>query len=185
MKLDPVINAIHHGIRDDITFALEHKRYRATLLLSFSAMDAMAFLDMPAKQSDVTRTDFINWTSRHIVFPGEEQLTGIDLYGARCGLLHTYSAHSKLSREGDCRHLVFIHQSTGAPVIPHRGARKYVLVSISALVDALFAGIDRFLPQLFADSSRAAVAEERLGKLMLYEEVPKSDPRFRGFVHRL
>src|SRR5436190_917988 len=77
MKLDPVVNAIHHGIRDDITFALEHKRYRATLLLSFSAMDAMAFLEMPAKQSDVTRTDFINWTSRYIVFPGEEQLTGI------------------------------------------------------------------------------------------------------------
>jgi hypothetical protein len=100
VKLDPVINAIHRGIRDDIAFAREHERYRATLLLSFSAMDAMAFLDMPAKQSDVTRTDFINWTSRYILFPGEEQLTGTDLYGARCGLLHTTArTQSSAARE--------------------------------------------------------------------------------------
>ena len=32
-----------------------------------------------------------------------EQLTGLDLYGARSALLHEYSVFSRLSREGKCR----------------------------------------------------------------------------------
>jgi hypothetical protein len=59
------------------------------------------------------------------------------------------------------------------------------LVSITGLVDALLAGIDRFLPQLFSDAAKAKVAEGRLGKLMVHEVVGKDDPRLRGFVHGL
>ena len=51
---------------------------------------------MPATHTEVASKDFIQWAFRHIRFPGTEQLTGEDLYGARCALLHSYTAQSKL-----------------------------------------------------------------------------------------
>ncbi|SRR6266568_2812504 len=183
MKNDPIVNAINEGIRGDIQFNLDGGRYRAVLMLTYSAMDAMAFLNMPANQSEVVRKDFIGWASSYIRFPGVDQLTGEDLYGARCGLLHAYGADSKLSRAGQCRRLIYIHGPTNKPVIPYAGTMALVMVSIPALVRALFEGIDTFLPQLFAHSERRALAEERLKKLVMYEEVTGDDTRFRGFQH--
>ena len=48
LKYDPVINAIQRGIKDDIDFNHNAERFRATILLIYAAMDAMAFLNMPA-----------------------------------------------------------------------------------------------------------------------------------------
>ena len=183
MKNDPIVNAINEGIRGDIQFNLDNGRYRAVLILAFSAMDAMAFLGMPANKTDVGRKDFIAWAAQYIRFPGSEQLSGEDLYGARCGLLHTYGSDSKLSREGHCRRLIYIHGPTSQPIIPYTGSMALVMVSIHALVRALFDAIDHFLPELFADSDRRGVAEQRLQKLMVYEEASGDDTRFRGFRH--
>jgi hypothetical protein len=183
MKNDPIINAINEGIRGDIQFNLDNSRFRAVLILTYSAMDAMAFLGMPANQTEVGRKDFIGWASRYICFPGAEQLTGEDLYGARCGLLHTYGSDSKLSRAGQCRRLIYIYGPTSKPVIPYTGSMALVMVSIPALVRALFDGIDTFLPQLFSDSEKETLAEERLEKLMMYEKTSGDDMRFRGFRH--
>jgi hypothetical protein len=183
MKNDPVVNAINEGIRGDIQFNLDNGKYRAVLILTFSAMDAMAFLGMPASKTAVGRKDFIEWASRYIRFPGADQLNGEDLYGARCGLLHTYGSDSKLSREGQCRRLIYIHGPTYKPVIPYTGSMSLVMVSIPALVLALFEAIDSYLPQLFADAEKRATTEKRLKKLILYEEITSDDTRLRGFRH--
>jgi hypothetical protein len=183
MKNDPIINAINEGIRGDIQFNLDNGRFRAVLILTYSAMDTMAFLGMPANQTEVGRKDFIEWASQYICFPGAYQLTGEDLYGARCGLLHTYGSDSKLGRAGQCRRLLYIHGPTSEPVIPYTGSMALVMVSIPALVRALFGGIDTFLPQLFSDADKKARAEERLDKLMVHEETSGDDMRFRGFSH--
>jgi hypothetical protein len=42
IETDPIINAINDGIRGDIAFNLKHARYRATLILTYPAIDAMA-----------------------------------------------------------------------------------------------------------------------------------------------
>jgi hypothetical protein len=183
VKNDLIINAISEGIRGDIQFNLDNERFRAVLILTYSAMDTMAFLGIPARQTEVGRKDFIGWASRYIRFPGADQLTGEDLYGARCGLLHTYGSDSKLSRAGQCRRLIYIHGPTTQPVIPYAGSMAVVMVSIPALVRALFDGIDTFLPQLFSDPDKKAIAEERLDKLMAYEKTSGDDMRFRGFRH--
>jgi hypothetical protein len=121
---------------------------------------------MSANQQDVERSDFVAWVERYIKFQCEEQLTGLDLYGARCAMLHTYGARSKLSREGKCRMVCYMDK--GVPEIrckPH--VKDMVVVSVSALADAFFRGIDEFLIDLFANKGKAAVAEERLRELMM------------------
>jgi hypothetical protein len=182
LKHDPVINAIQKGIKDDIDFNHNAERFRATILLIYAAMDTMAFLNMPAGQLDVTRKDFIYWAERYLKFPCKTQLTGNDLYGARCGILHTYSQQSKMSREGKCRMLLHVNNIPGDPV-RDKGHPKFILVSIAGLKTALFAAIDCFLIDVFASVQKGKVVEKRLQKLLIkYDDVPGTDPHIRPFL---
>ena len=163
---DPIVNAVHKGIKEDIEFNHGHGRIRATLLLIFSAIDAMAFLNMPASQTDVTRTDFNEWANRYLKLVDAKQLAGADLYGARCALLHTYSSESRMSREGKCRQLMFVDALPGSPVRETTDP-EFVLVSVAALKADLFVGIDSFLVDLFASPLKAKLVEPRLRKLLI------------------
>lgn len=159
---DPLHNAIHHGIKGDINCVFENQRYRAGVILIYSGIDAMAFLGMPANQFDVSGSDFIEWVERYIRFPGTEQLTGIDLYGARCAMLHSYGVKSKASRQGKCRMVAYMDRCHLPVIYSPSVSQDLVLVSIYALRDAFFGGIDSFLVDLFSDPERARTAENRL-----------------------
>ena len=105
LSTDPLINAVHNGIKRGIRVALENDCLGSAVILILSGIDAMAYVGMPAGQEDVTRNDFITWVERYIKFSCSEQLSGWDLYGARCAMLHSYGTASDLSRKGKCRQM--------------------------------------------------------------------------------
>jgi hypothetical protein len=122
----------------------------------------MAFLGMPPDQQDVKRDDFVKWADRYIKFPCDDQLTGLDLYGARCAMLHSYGVVSDLSRKGQCRMVAYMDKSVPEVRYNPAVAKDLVLVSVTALADAFYSGIDQFLVDLFADKKKAETAEKRL-----------------------
>jgi len=129
-------------------------------------MDTMAYLDMPSDQQDVKKTDFVRWAERYIRFPSPEQLTGLELYGARCAMLHRYSVASRLSREGQCRQIAYMDKSVPEVRSNPAISTDLVLVSVPGLAQAFFDGVDTFLIDLFSDIKKAPIAEERLRKLV-------------------
>jgi len=163
---DPIINVIHKGIKDSIRVAIKNRCYGASVILILSGIDAMAYLDMPGSQEDVNREDFIDWSEKYIKFPCKEQITGLDLYGARCGMLHNYSSQSKLSREGKCRQIGYMDKSTPEIRYNSNVSKDLVLVSIEGLATAFFNGIDKFLIDLFSNENKARIAEQRLKELV-------------------
>src|SRR5262245_13001345 len=100
---EPLTNAIYLGIKQDIDTLLRANGYRGALILTYAAIDCMASLAMPDGRTEVRRQDFVEWAQKYIRFPGKHQLTGMELYGARCALLHQYGTESRSSREGKCR----------------------------------------------------------------------------------
>lgn len=166
LRRDPIINVVNNGIKRGIRVAIENECFGAAVILIYSGIDAMAFLGMPESQMDVTREDFIKWSERYIHFSCKEQLTGLDLYGARCSMLHNYSVFSRLSREGKCRTIGYMNKST--PEVRYNPAvdSSLVLVSVPALAEAFFRGMDQFLIDLFSDSSRKRITEERFSYLV-------------------
>jgi hypothetical protein len=167
LNSDPIINSINNGIRKGIHVALENKCYGSTVILLYSGIDAMAYLNMPAKQEDVTKNDFIEWVNKYIKFPCSEQLTGKDLYGARCAMLHNYSVFSRMSRNGECRIIGYMDNSIPEVRFNPSVSKSLVLVSIQALVDSFSRGIDNYLVDLFSDNDKKLLAEERLKNLVL------------------
>jgi len=168
LQNDPVMNAIHNGIRRGINVVLENECFGSAAILILSAIDTMAYLSMPKDQQDVTSKDFIKWADTYIRFPGPEQLTGAELYGARCAMLHSYGVSSRMSREGKCRMIGYLDQSMPPIRYNPKVSKELVLVSLPALRDALFRGIDRFLIDTYKNpkSERAKLADERLTTLV-------------------
>ena len=99
---DPINIAIYDGIKRGINVCLQSECFGSAVILTYSGIDTMAFLSMPEKQTDVRRDDFVSWCDKYIRFSGNDQLTGLELYSARCAMLHSYGVESKLTRGGRC-----------------------------------------------------------------------------------
>ena len=157
-----VINSIRRGI--DV--ALQNNCLGSSVILILSAVDTMAYVSMPQAQQDVTRTDFMNWTDRYIRFPGTEQLTRADLYGARCAMLHSYGVRSRMSRQGDCRMVGYMDESSPPIRFDPKVSKELVLVSIPALKEALYQGMEQFLNDFYGQPETAKLADERFNTIV-------------------
>ena len=166
LSRDPIVNAISNGVRRGIQLCVDNGCLGSAVILILSGIDTMAYLAMPANQQQVKSNDFVDWADRYVKFRCEEQLTGTDLYGARCGMLHQYGVSSKLSRKGKCRMVGYMDRSIPEVLYAPDVSNKLVLVSVPALATAFFEGIDQFLPDLFSDAKKAAIAEKRLQTLI-------------------
>ncbi len=142
---DALMNVVQEGIKGDLRAVLEIGRWRAAVTLTLAGMDTMAYLGLPPERVEVSGSDFIAWSERFIRFDGLLQLTGRDLYGARCGIVHTYGTASRLSRKGDARHVLYKYRRPGPPVELLPGDPEAVIVSVEALADAFFGGVDHFM----------------------------------------
>ncbi len=162
LREDPIVNAIYGGIKKGIQIAIDNECFDSAVVLILSGIDSMAYLNMPGEQEDVTKNDFIKWADQYIKFPCKEQLTGLDLYGARCAMLHSFGVVSKLSREGKCRIVGYMDKSIPEVRYNPNVSKKLVMVSVPALAESFFQAIDQFLVDLFANPAKAKVAEKRL-----------------------
>lgn len=173
LRPDLLFSVIECGIKRPIELLLSQCYYPAALVLAYSGMDTMAFLNMPAAKTDVMRSDFIAWAEQYMVLPAHEDITGRDLYAARCSVLHG-GAHSRLSRGGDCK--LLLHFANSAPADNHQhaialaaqlGAGKPVTrLSVEDLVSAFFSGTDRFLTAMSNDERKLSLVEQRLEYLI-------------------
>lgn len=170
LSRDPIINTVYNGIKKGIRVCSDNDCLGSAVILILSGIDTMAFLGMPAGQDDVTRSDFVEWADRYIRFPCKEQLSGMDLYGARCAALHHFGSASRLSRDGKCREVVYMSESVPEVRFVPSVSTGVVLVSVPALAEAFFSAIDRFLVELYSDSNRAALADQRFK--LLFQSIP-------------
>ena len=164
---DPINSAIYGGIKRGISVCLQNECWGSAVILIYSGIDAMAFLALPKDKVEVVETDFVGWCEKYIRFPGDEQISGMELYSARCGMVHTFGVESRKTRQNKCRLLGYTDRCDPAILYSREQRPDFALVSMEALANAFSAGVDKFLVDLFADSTQSAVAERRLNKLVV------------------
>jgi hypothetical protein len=142
---------IEDGIKRPLRLLLDQRCFAAAVVVTYSGMDTMAYLNMPERKQDVMRSDFIAWANKFMDF-GDRHVTGTDLYGTRCSVLHG-GAPSRFTREGRGRMLT--HGGNAAAHIP-----------VDRLVEAFFRGVDRFLTDTRADPKVAVAVNRRLEALV-------------------
>ncbi len=150
-----------------IASAFSNKAYLPGLILLYSCVDIMAWLDLPSDREDVRGSDFIRWVEQNLL-PGSGLLCkGVDLYGARCALIHSYTSESRLTRQKEAREVYYAWGTARAQdlqmTVDHLG-RNAVTVHIDNLFEALKRGAGRFLQSLSNDPSHANRVDARAAK---------------------
>lgn len=160
---DPIMNVIDYGFKRDISLLIENKCYRGALILIYTTIDAITFSASPKQKID--RNDFINWCNSYLniigIIKNKEpyRLNGVDLYGARCSIVHTYGhmLESDISKQGKCCIIGYmngrIKQDCKSNILTLDNSKGSILVMVSVLdlADALFAGINAFMIDLYSD----------------------------------
>jgi hypothetical protein len=92
-----------------IALSLENELPEQALNLIYSGIDTLGLLGAVDGITDATRSTFMPWCETYIL-PRVQSvegapLTAVDLYAARCGVLHTSTPASALGRRGDAREI--------------------------------------------------------------------------------
>jgi hypothetical protein len=170
-----------------IKLLTERRFIQPALVVQYSAMDAAAWLDVQAA-GDVTRKDFVTWTERYFLPDSGLKCTGLELYGARCGLLHSHTAFSKLSREGGIRTIGYAWGTGKAEDLNeaavHLNRPDVVGVHMDDLLKALRAAIQSFLSEVAVDGKRWQNVAMRSKKLFDVVPAPAMSSALRTFRQR-
>jgi hypothetical protein len=136
----------------------------AALSMVFVGIDTMAWLSLPASQLDVKRDDFCRWVNAYLKAESQQpyQYVGIDLYAARCAILHHYGTRAAL-HAGANPPKEFGYMDNG----PHRtDGSNMVLISIAVLVHDFGRAIGNFLEVALKDAALKALIDGRMRKLV-------------------
>lgn len=153
-------------IGNDIHVCLNNNAPTGAVLLTYCAMDAMAYLSMLEGKQKVGRSDFKDWIKKYMKTDSAQpyQYNEEDLYGARCGIVHTYGAESDLSRENKCKKIVYkpnclrhFYEPTKHPDL--------VVLGIELFIRDFYDAVDNFLADIENDDNLRKRIENRLPKL--------------------
>jgi len=88
-----------------IDACIEKKLHGPALILIYSAIDIIGWLD--SGEQYASPTSFVNWVDAYLLKAKPIQCTALELYAARCGLLHTFTPDSKLSSKEPVRRIAY------------------------------------------------------------------------------
>lgn len=140
-----------------IAILCKEGRILPALMLVYSTLDIWASLIRKNSTQDNQRSDFIMWVTEYMLPHPEISLSAVDLYAARCGMLHALSPTSNLSREGKAKEIVYTKNGELA-LQASNSLRKqgkdgtHAAVAVPALLDALMRAGGKFMQALAHDA---------------------------------
>lgn len=136
-----------------------------SLILLYCSIDVAGWLWARQDSTPVARR-FIEWTEKYLLPGSALKCRAVDLFGARCGLVHTLSASSDLSAAAKARKVIYAWGNSRVETLQEMTRfgdlqRSYVAVQLEDLIVAFGRGLDRFLADLQKNPKRAARAYSR------------------------
>jgi hypothetical protein len=138
---------------------LDNKLIGPALILIYSAIDTSGWLN--SNDQFATRKSFIDWTSRYLLSTNRLSCTAVDLYAARCGLLHTFTPNSKLSSDKKARRICYAWgksrgQDLQRTIDLAKTGNDYVAVKVEELFAAWRDAVLAFTDELDSNAGRSA-----------------------------
>lgn len=169
-----------------INWCLENELFAETLILLYSLIDNMASLDPESSKQFVDSKSFLSWADKYILARNILSCTALDLYAARCGIIHGFRTEARLVYEGKARPLWYAFPPFDAPTrqleidtffkntssVPERIP---LAVEFRTLLDEVKEGIKLFIQEVQQDSVRFAVFLSR-GQSLLNSLQPQNTP---------
>lgn len=129
------------------------------LVLLYSGMDVASWVWSPNPAAKVKQR-FVQWVDRYMKPRKSLGCTALELYSARCAVIHNFSSESDLTRKGSARQVLYAKEPSEVGVLRGRSVESlgYVGVGIESLVAAFRDG----LAEMFAESKSTEALAKRL-----------------------
>jgi hypothetical protein len=174
----PTLDKVFAQTREAADMLLERGLPLPTLILIYAMIDTLGWVDRPATKDSSDRHDFMAWVNTFLL-PAPGLSTAEDLYAARCGVLHSHSFESTMSKAGKAKRILYSHGKADHRILEKLAANHSatdVALKIEALIAALDAGFAKFKAAVAADPSRAQLVDDRAAqKFFAFIPTPRSN----------
>lgn len=92
---------------DAIDILYKQQLYGQMLVVMYSAIDSFGLIDSDLSNKKATSHTFQEWVKKYITRDPKLNIEPIDLWGARCGVLHTHTSKSDLSRRSKAKEIQY------------------------------------------------------------------------------
>lgn len=140
---------------------LDEEQIMPALVLMYTGIEIVS--KMGSKPLESSRAAFVRWIDRYVLETGRFDVTGIDLYAARCGVIHAFSPDSNLYKEGKARRIAYAWGNADVHKLHASiNALSYDLAALhlNTFVHALMTGIADFMDDLSSDPEAEKRADD-------------------------
>src|ERR1039458_9580716 len=163
---------LHQAILD----CLDRKQGLPGLALLYATIDILASLERPANREATGPKEFKQWVENYMS-PSSLNVTPDDLWGARCGLLHTFTPSPDKSRAGIARELKYVRGDKDFVPFAQKeidpNCSCQVVVDVDSLVEAFQKGIMAFIQAIMRNPQKKLLVFEHSKKLFVHLSYPK------------
>lgn len=139
----------------------------AALALTFICFDTMSFLALPAGKEKQGRSDFVEWTDLYLRGHPDQiyQYDGIDVYGARCALLHAFGSEVDFHQNNPDAKIFGYHDGGRHAYNSEINPRLVIIGTASFFNDAVHA-VTSFIEKCAEDADLRSRVEARLPRVL-------------------
>jgi hypothetical protein len=140
----------------------EAHREKSALILLYSGVDILGALDTDDGQA--TRESFIVWADKYMSPVTKLGCSALELYSARCGLLHALTPETRLTKEGKARRFAYITYPVFFPEENVPGESTFG-VHVGTLWLAFRDGVRTFVAESSSELKRSERVERNLSNV--------------------
>lgn len=152
-----------------VDLCFERKFIMPTLALVYSGIDILGWLD--GSDSESVRDRFTRWVDKYLLPAKPLGCTALDLYAARCGIVHTFTTDSDLALKGRADRVTYASGTSRADTwqraMTMMGMRGWVVIKAEDLIGVFKLGLAKFLDEIAQDQVRAQNVYARAGKFLI------------------
>ncbi len=157
---------------ESIDDLLQKRRVLPCLTLLYTGIDIIAALERDPNEG--TKAAFLRWAGQYMNPEASLRCSALELYADRCGILHTFTSDSDLSRQGKVRKILYAW-GTAQPepldrAVALLGSADAVGVKIESLITTFRNGLADYLQDVQADQTRYARFERQAGAWLVHME---------------
>lgn len=162
----------------------------SAVAMAYVCIDTMAFLALPAGREKHGRQDFIAWVELYLVGHHDQpyQYRGIDVYGARCAVLHAFSSEVDFHQMNP-EAKTFVYHDGGKHAYDPIKNQNLVVIGTASFLNDVIKAIESFMQACLVNQDLRERVEGRLPKVLAnypaqQQKNRKLACRLLGFLRR-
>jgi hypothetical protein len=160
-------------ILSTIDDCLKNERTIPALILFYTSIDNMANLAENSGET-ISGVIFKNWVKKWMLDKYKLPCNEIDLWSARCGLLHQQISESNLTDKGLAREVFYCHGGANPlklEIIISATRRNAVVVTLEEVIEIFKKGMIDCLAAIAADSNWKNLFNKKLSKYFITDSL--------------